>query len=67
VQSEAFDTGASPSYYDTTHGNAGGAYRSTNVDISSTTDTGGGCMLGWTSAGEWLNYTVGNFNYVAVQ
>ena len=59
VQSEAFDAGGeSVAYHDTTHGNAGGAYRSTNADIASTTDTGGGYLVGWTRAGEWLNYTV---------
>ena len=37
---------------------AGGAYRSNAVDIKAATDTGGGYLVGWTKAGEWLNYTV---------
>ena len=45
-------------YSDTTAGNVGGAYRPTNVDIETTTDTGGGYNLGWVDAGEWLKYTV---------
>ena len=28
------------------------------VDIEATTDTGGGFNIGWTAAGEWLEYTV---------
>ena len=38
--------------------NSGGAYRSNAVDIKAATDTGGGYLVGWTAAGEWLNYTV---------
>jgi hypothetical protein len=45
-------------YRDTTSGNSGGKYRSTDVDIASTTDTGGGFNIGFTGQGEWLKYTV---------
>ena len=59
IQAENFDDGASGvAYTDTTSGNTGGKFRTTRVDIGSTTDTGGGYYLGWTAAGEWLNYTV---------
>ena len=59
VQAENFDNGAAGvAYYDTTTHNSGGAYRSTAVDIATTTDTGGGFYVGWTKAGEWLTYTV---------
>jgi HKD family nuclease len=60
VQVENFDEGAQGvAYSDTTTGNSGGVYRSTNVDIGSTGDSGsGGSYVGWTRAGEWLNYTV---------
>jgi len=60
VQAENFDTGGSGvAYSDTTSGNAGGQYRSTeNVDIETTTDTGGGFDVGWLAPGEWLKYTV---------
>ena len=39
-------------------GNYGGQYRSDDVDIEATTDTGGGYSVGWTEQGEWLSYTV---------
>ncbi len=43
-------------YFDTSGGNAGGQFRSTDVDIEAS--SGGGYNIGWTVAGEWLNYTV---------
>ena len=47
VQAENFDEGASGvAYVDTTAGNTGGQYRTTDVDIESTTDTGGGYNVG---------------------
>ena len=45
-------------FSDTTAGNTGGVYRTDNVDIQATTDTGGGFNVGWTAAGEWLQYTL---------
>ena len=39
-------------------GNTGGAFRNTDVDIETTSDTGGGYDVGWVGAGEWLNYTI---------
>jgi hypothetical protein len=57
IEAENFDEGgASVAYFDTTHGNRGGAYRQTDVDIEPTTDIGGGYDVGWTRAGEWLQY-----------
>lgn len=57
IQAEDFDAGANGvAYRDTTSGNAGGKYRSTDVDIESCSE--GGYDVGWTVAGEWLNYTV---------
>ena len=47
------------SFSDTDSGNNGGAYRSDNVDIEATSDSGGGFNVGWTQAGEWLEYSVG--------
>ena len=59
VQFEDYDAGGEGvSYHDTTSGNSGGVYRSNNVDIQATTDTGGGYNVGWVKASEWLNYTV---------
>jgi hypothetical protein len=46
-------------YQDSTTGNSGGACTSDNVDVQTTTDPNGGvCNIGWTTAGEWLEYDV---------
>lgn len=59
IQAEDFDLGNDGvSYHDDTLGNNGGKYRSTNVDIESSGDSGGGYNVGWVGAGEWLKYTV---------
>jgi len=58
IEAENFDEGGTGvAYFDTTPGNRGGAYRQTDVDIEATTDAGGGWDIGWTRAGEWLQYT----------
>jgi hypothetical protein len=57
IQAADFDNGgAGTAYSDSTPGNDGGAYRSTDVDIEAASE--GGYDVGWTAAGEWLNYTV---------
>jgi endonuclease/exonuclease/phosphatase family metal-dependent hydrolase len=57
IQAEDFDAGANgTAYRDNTPGNAGGKYRATDVDIAAA--SGGGYVVGWVGAGEWLNYTV---------
>ncbi|MBS1817922.1 MAG: carbohydrate-binding protein [Acidobacteria bacterium] len=57
IQAEDFDNGGEGvAYHDASAGNSGGAYRSTDVDIESS--AGGGYNVGWTAAGEYLNYTV---------
>jgi Carbohydrate binding module (family 6) len=59
VQFENYDAGgANVAYFDTGSGNTGGAYRSNNVDIKAASDSGGGYLVGWTKAEEWLKYTV---------
>ena len=59
IQAENFDSGGpNVAYRDTTPGNSGGKYRSTDVDIASTTDTGGGYNIGYTVKSEFLKYTV---------
>jgi hypothetical protein len=59
VQFENYDAGGQDiAYYDTTASNAGAVYRSNAVDIKACTDTGGGYLVGWTAASEWLKYTV---------
>jgi aryl-phospho-beta-D-glucosidase BglC (GH1 family) len=66
IQSVNYDTGGEGvAYHDTTVGNAGPGPRSTeNVDTEFRTTAGN---VGWTAAGEWLEYTVnvaqaGNYN-----
>jgi endonuclease/exonuclease/phosphatase family metal-dependent hydrolase len=57
IEAENFDTGGEGvAYHDTTSGNSGGQYRSTDVDIEASSD--GGYDIGWTAPGEWLNYSV---------
>jgi beta-glucanase (GH16 family) len=49
LQAEDYSTA-----YDTTAGNAGNQYRTGDVDIEATSDTGGGYDVGWTANNEWL-------------
>ncbi len=70
VEAENYRAGRGVGYYDTTTGNAGGVYRSDDVDIQRTSDVGGGYNVGWIRSGEWLTYDVtlprsGTYNIVA--
>jgi hypothetical protein len=60
VQAENYDLGGEGvGYHDGDTVNSGGVYRaSESVDLTTTTDTGGGYVVGWTSPTEWMNYTV---------
>ena len=59
MQLENYDGGGEGvAYHDTTSGNSGGAYRTNNVDIETTADTGGGFDLKSVKQTEWLKYTV---------
>jgi len=59
IQAENYDTGGEGvAYYNTTVGNPGGVYRSDDVGIEPTSDTGGGYDVSWLNNGEWLEYTV---------
>jgi endoglucanase len=59
VEVEKYDLGGSGlAYSDADAGNAGGQFRTDDVDIETTTDAGGGYDIGWIAAGEWLKYTV---------
>ncbi len=59
IQVEDYDKGGlATAYSDSTSGNLGGAYRSDNVDVQTTSDIGGGYNLGWIEKGEWLEYTI---------
>jgi endoglucanase len=61
IQLEDFDIGAQDvAYHDTDLGNNGNTYRSTDVDLGTTTDVGGGYVVGYTVNGEWLEYTIGS-------
>jgi N-acetylneuraminic acid mutarotase len=59
IQTENYDNGGSgTAYSDSDPTNDGGLYRPNAVDIGLTKDTTGGYYVGWTNAGEWLEYTI---------
>jgi subtilisin family serine protease len=59
IEAENFnDGGDGLGYHDLTAGNSGGAYRQTDVDIQTASDTGGGYTLGYVEAGEWMAYRI---------
>jgi hypothetical protein len=59
VQAENYDTGGQAVGYNVNSVNGtGNGYRGDGVDLESTSDTGGGSDLGWTSSGQWFRYTV---------
>ena len=59
VQAEDYDNGGEGvAFHDTTSGNSGNAYRTDDVDIESCSDTGVGYDIGYSAAGEWLEYTI---------
>lgn len=59
LELENFDNGgAGIAYQDSSAGNSGGQYRSTDVDIAPAVDAGGGYVVGWTEVEEWLSYSV---------
>ena len=50
--------GSGVGYYDSTSGNAGGVYRTDDVDIQTCSDGTPCYNVGWTTAGEWLAYDI---------
>jgi cytochrome c len=59
IQVEDFDNGGEGvAYHDHDPANSGNQYRTTGVDIENCADIGTGYNIGWTEAGEWLEYTV---------
>ncbi|MDY0146108.1 MAG: carbohydrate-binding protein, partial [Kiritimatiellia bacterium] len=60
VEIENFNTGGEGvAYHDATAANEGGQYRlAEGVDITRDTTAGNNHVVGWTPAGEWLEYTV---------
>jgi len=69
IEVEGYDIGGpGVTYSDSDLGNTGSIYRTDDVDIEATSDAGGGYDVGWTAAGEWLEYTVnvsssGSYNF----
>lgn len=58
IQAEDYDTGGEGvAYHDTTAGNAGGVYRTDDVDIYSSTNADNNYYVSGIQAGEWLRYT----------
>ncbi len=54
-----YDTGGQGVGYNVTSVNGtANSYRSDGVDLEACTDTGCGYDIGWTTAGQWFNYTV---------
>jgi arylsulfatase A-like enzyme len=61
IESEDYDDGsAGQDFFDKDKENTGGMYRKDAVDIKATTD-GGGFEVTSTALGEWLKYTIPNF------
>jgi beta-glucanase (GH16 family) len=60
IELEDFDRGGEGiAYHDTDPTNNGSGYRPDDgVDIEDCSDTDGGYDVGWTTAGEWMRYTV---------
>lgn len=57
VEAEAYDKdGEGIAYHDLSAGNAGGAFRTDDVDIQGA--AGSNYNIGWTEPGEWMEYTV---------
>jgi YD repeat-containing protein len=63
IEAENFDNGGEGvAYHDTTVTNDGGYYRSESVDVC-TCGSPYGLSVGWTQAGEWMEYTVSVASY----
>jgi hypothetical protein len=59
VQAANYDTGGQGVAYNVTSVNGtANSYRSDGVDLEACTDTGCGYDIGWTTAGQWFNYTI---------
>ena len=65
VQAANYDTGGQGAAYNVTSANgSANSYRSDGVDLEATADTqdtsaaGGAYDIGWTTGGQWFNYTV---------
>ena len=57
IEFEEYDLGGQQiAYYDDSNGSDGGAFRTDDVDVEPILS--GGYDIGWTTTGEWLEYTV---------
>jgi predicted Rdx family selenoprotein len=57
IEAENYDLGGqNTAYYDTTAGNAGGQYRTDDVDVEACSE--GGYSIGYIAAGEWAAYSI---------
>ena len=58
IEAEDYNNGGKNiSYYDKTTGNEGGEYRSDDVDIEKSGDSGSGYNVGYVDSDEWLKYS----------
>ncbi len=59
IEAENYDTGGEGvAYHDSDPNNQPAQYRTDDVDLETTSDTGGGYDLTNTRGGEWLNYSI---------
>lgn len=59
LEAEHYDMGGQGlAYSDSDNENEGGEFRNDGTDIELSSDIGGGYNVGWTKAGEWLDYTI---------
>jgi chitinase len=60
IQAENYDLGGEGlAYHDASGSDEGSGFRTNSaVDVQACTDAGGAYNVGWTTDGEWLNYTV---------
>ena len=58
VQAEDYTNASDTTPENKSNPNNACVYRGFGVDVSGTGDSGGGCHVGWTSNGEWLDYVI---------
>ncbi|MCU0429652.1 MAG: PQQ-dependent sugar dehydrogenase [Cytophagaceae bacterium] len=59
IEAEEYDLGGQGvAFNDGSAANLGGVFRTDGVDIQATADANGAFNVGWTTAGEWLEYSV---------
>ena len=58
VQAEDYTNASDTTPENKSNPNNACVYRGFGVDVSGTGDSGGGCHVGWTANGEWLDYVI---------